>query len=187
MALLFSNFFMSFKQFYNDEVKPKLNAELKLKNPLQTPNVVKIVVNVGASEALTNKNVLEKISGDLRAITGQKPVITLARKSISAFKLRKGVPIGVKVTLREKRMYDFLEKLIKIILPRIRDFRGIAAKNFDGGGNLNIGLSDQTLFPEIDYDTIDRIRGLEITIVTTAKKDEEGKRLLELLGLPFAK
>lgn len=176
---------MSFKQFYIEEVRPKVANELSLKNPMQIPRIVKIVVNVGASEALTNKNVLEKISSDVRSITGQKPVITKARKSISAFKLRKGVPIGVKVTLRGKKMYDFLEKLIKIILPRIRDFRGIPTTSFDGSGNLNIGLSDQTLFPEIDYDTIDRIRGLEITIVTNARSNDTGKKLFELLGLPF--
>lgn len=178
---------MSFKQYYIDEVKPKLIVGLDLKNPHEAPQVTKIVINVGASEALTNKNVLEKIAADLKVIGGQKPIITQARKSISAFKLRKGVPIGVKVTLRGPRMYHFLEKLIKIILPRIRDFRGISEANFDGAGNLNIGLSDQTLFPEIDYDTIDRIRGLEITIVTSATSNENGRKLLELMGLPFAK
>jgi large subunit ribosomal protein L5 len=140
---------------------------------------------VGAAEAMTNKNVLQKIADDVMAITGQKPVITKARKSIAAFKLRKGVPIGVKVTLRGDKMYDFLEKIIKIILPRIRDFRGLSGKGFDGQGNLNLGISDQTLFPEIEYDKIDRIRGLEITIVTTTRSDDHSKKLLTKLGLPF--
>lgn len=179
--------YMGFKDYYNSEVKQKLKETLGLKNIFEVPRVIKIVINVGSSDAVTNKGVLEKISADLTTISGQRPVITKARKSVSAFKIRKGLPIGVKVTLRGERMYHFLEKLIKIILPRIRDFRGISEKRFDKRGNLNLGLTDQTLFPEIEYDKIDRIRGLEITIVTTAQTDDQAKKLLEMLGLPFEK
>lgn len=176
---------MSFKDYYNNEVKTKLVKELGLKNIFAVPRITKVVINVGAGEAVTNKNVLNKISEQLTLITGQKSVLTLAKKSISAFKIRKGMPIGVKVTLRGKRMYEFLEKLIKIVLPRIRDFRGVSPKNLDGQGNLNIGVSEQILFPEIDYDKIDRVRGLEVTIVTNAHDNHEGEKLFEALGIPF--
>jgi len=178
---------MSFKDYYNQEVKKKLMTELKQANIMAVPTIVKIVVNVGAGEAVTNKNVLEKIQEQLTMITGQKPVITKARKSISAFKIRKGLPIGVKVTLRGERMYNFLEKLVKVVIPRLRDFRGINDKSIDHNGNLNLGFTEQTLFPEIEYDKIDKIRGLQVTIVTTANKNEVGKKLFEILGIPFKK
>ena len=177
---------MSLKLDYYNSVRDQLKKSLKIENQFAVAQVTKIVVNVGAGEALTNKNVLNKIVEDLSVITGQKPVITKARRSVAGFKIRKGVPIGVKVTLRGARMYDFLEKIIRIILPRIRDFRGIPIKSFDGRGNLNIGINDQTLFPEIDYDKIDRIRGLEITVVTSAKTDQESQFLLKLFGFPFS-
>lgn len=171
----------------NNEIQKKLMADLKITNIMAVPKVVKIVVNVGAGEATVNKGVLEKIQEQLGLITGQKPIITKARVSVSAFKLRKGVPIGVKVTLRGKRMNIFLEKLIKIIIPRLRDFRGLSEKNIDLHGNLNIGLTEQTIFPEIDFDKIDKIRGLQVTIVTNAKDHQKGKKLFELLGIPFKK
>lgn len=175
----------TFKQNYNQELRPRLMKELNLTNIFAVPKVTKIVVNVGAGEAATNKKVLDKIAEELSIITGQKPIITKARKSISAFKIRKGMPIGVKVTLRGERMHSFLEKLIKIVLPRIRDFRGLSPHMLDGQGNLSIGLAEQTLFPEVDYDKIDRVRGLEITIVTTALNNEKARKLLEILGFPF--
>jgi large subunit ribosomal protein L5 len=176
---------MSFKENYYKKIVPELQKELSIKNINAVPRVEKIVINVGVGEAITNKNVIEKVSNDLSLISGQKPQIALARKSVAAFKIRKGVPIGVKVTLRNKRMYIFLEKFLKIVLPRIRDFRGISPTSFDGRGNLNIGLTDQTLFPEIEYDKIDKIRGLEITIVTNSTNDEHSKKLMEKLGLVF--
>lgn len=176
---------INFKEFYIKEIRKSLMEEFNFKNTMAVPKIVKIVVNVGAGEASTNKKIVDKISEELALITGQKPIITKARKSISAFKIRKGMPIGVKVTLRGEKMYSFLEKLIKIVLPRIRDFRGIAPKSLDGSGNLNLGLSEQILFPEIDYDKIDRIRGLEVTVVTSAKDNEKAKKLLALFGMPF--
>lgn len=166
-------------------MRPKLAKELEIENTLAVPKIEKIVINVGAGEAALNSSVLEKIISDLSTITGQKPVVTKAKKSISAFKIRKGVAIGVKVILRGKRMWDFLEKLIKIVLPRIRNFRGVSKKSFDGHGNLNLGLSEQTLFSEIDYDKIDKIRGLGVTIVINTDDDEAAQRLLESLGMPF--
>lgn len=178
---------MSFIDYYNQEVKKKLIEDLKLKNPMQSPRPLKVVINVGAGEAVTAKGVLEKIQEQLTTIAGQKSVITKARKSVSAFKIRKGLPIGVKVTLRGKRMFEFLEKLIKVVIPRLRDFRGIAETAIDQHGNLNVGFSEQTIFPEIQFDKIDKIRGLEVTVVTNAKSHEKGKRLFELLGIPFKK
>ncbi|MBI4004775.1 50S ribosomal protein L5 [Candidatus Roizmanbacteria bacterium] len=178
---------MSLKDFYKQEVKKKLMDELQVANLMAVPAPVKIIVNVGAGEAVSNKNILSNIQEQLETITGQKSVITKARKSISAFKLRKGTPIGVKVTLRGKKMYDFLEKVIKIVIPRIRDFRGINDTSIDTQGNLNIGFSEQTLFPEIEFDKIDKMRGLEVTIVTTAHSREGGKKLFEVLGIPFKK
>jgi len=178
---------MLFKDFYNQEVKKKLMQELKLKNVMEVPRVKKIVVNVGAGEAVTNKTVLDKIQEQIGLITGQKPVVTKARKSVSAFKIRKGLPIGVKVTLRDKKMFEFLEKLIKVVIPRLRDFRGIRDNCIDQHGNLNLGFSEQTIFPEIDFDKIDKIRGLEVTIVTGAKDKNKGKKLFEILGIPFNK
>lgn len=178
---------MIFQEFYNQEVKKKLMDSLKIDNVMSSPKVTKIVVNVGAGEAVVNKNVLEKIQEQMGIITGQKAIITKARKSVSAFKIRKGLPIGVKVTLRGKKMYNFLEKLIKVVIPRIRDFRGISAASIDQMGNLNIGFPEQTIFHEIDYDKIDKIRGVEVTIVTNAKGHEKGKQLFEALGIPFKK
>lgn len=171
----------------NNEIQKKLMDDLKITNFMAVPKVIKIVVNVGAGEATVNKGVLEKIKEQLSLITGQKPIITKARMSVSAFKLRKGMPIGVKVTLRGKMMNIFLEKLIKIIIPRLRDFRGISEKNIDLHGNLNIGLAEQTIFPEIDFDKIDKIRGLQVTIVTNARDRQKGKKLFQLLGIPFKK
>jgi len=176
---------MDFKTFYQNEVKPKLMKELGIKNPMAVLKVEKIVLNVGAGEAVINKVVLEKIQEQISLIAGQKAVITKARKSISAFKIRKGIPIGVKVTLRGKIMYHFLEKLIKIVIPRLKDFRGINLKSLDTGGNLNLGFSEQTIFPEIDFDKIDKIRGLQVTIVTNAKDKEKAKKLFQFLGIPF--
>jgi large subunit ribosomal protein L5 len=178
---------MSFKNFYNQELRMKAMKVMKLKNPMAVPRVVKIVVNVGAGEATTNKGVLEKIQEQLAIITGQKAIITKAHRSVSAFKIRQGLPIGVKVTLHGQPMYSFLEKLIKIVIPRLRDFKGIAEKSIDRHGNLNIGFPEQTIFPEIEFDKIDKIRGLEVTIVTSAGDHEKGKKLFELLGVPFRK
>ncbi len=178
---------MTFKDYYNQEVKKKLMDDLKLKNYMQVPKVVKIVVNVGAGEAVSSKGVLEKIQEQIGLITGQKALITKARKSISAFKIRKGLPIGVKTTLRGEKMYSFLEKLVKVVIPRLKDFRGIPEKSTDLNGNINIGFPEQTIFPEIDFDKIDKIRGLEVTIVTNAKDKLKGKKLFEVLGIPFKK
>lgn len=178
---------MDFKKYYFQEVRPKLAKKMGLTNLLAVPQVVKIVVNVGAGEAVVNKGVLEKISEQIVLITGQKPIITKAKKAVSAFKIRKGFPIGVKVTLRGERMYHFLEKIIKIILPRLRDFRGISLKSLDSSGNLNLGFKEQIIFPEIDFDKIDKIRGLQVTIVTNCGNKEKGKLLFEELGIIFKK
>ncbi len=178
---------MSFKDYINTDVKAKLKEELGVRNELSLPRVSKIVVNVGAGEALTNKGALEKISEQLGHIAGQKPVITKARKSVSAFKIRAGVPIGVKVTLRGEKMYAFLEKLIKIVIPRIRDFRGISETNLDPTGNLNIGFSEQTIFPEIEFDKIDKLRGLQVTVVARSRDRDQSRKLFETLGIPFKK
>lgn len=177
----------TFKDYYNQEVKKKLKEELNLNNHMAVPNIKKIVINVGAGEAATNKTVLEKIQEQLSWISGQKAVVTKARKSVSAFKIRKGLPIGVKMTLRGTKMYFFLEKLIKIVIPRIRDFRGIVENNIDQRGNLNLGFTEQTIFPEIDFDKIDKVRGLQVTIVTDAGTKEKGRKLFEALGIPFKK
>lgn len=181
------NNYMTFKDYYNQEIRTKLKADLGLKNIMAVPRPIKIVVNVGAGEAVTNKNVIEKIQEQIGLIAGQKSIVTKARKSVSAFKIRKGLPIGVKVTLRGKKMYLFLEKLVKIIIPRLRDFKGISESSIDLNGNLNIGFYEQTIFPEIDFDKIDKIRGLEVTVVTNARDHEKGKQLFELLGIPFKK
>ena len=175
------------KERYRQEVLPALMEEFSYGTPMRVPRIVKVVVNVGAGEALDNPKALDNIVRDISTITGQRPVITRARKSISTFKLREGRPIGVKVTLRGQRMYDFLDRLFNIALPRLRDFRGVSPDAFDGRGNYTLGLSEQLLWPEIDYDSIDRVRGMEITIVTTAQTDEEGRRLLDLLGMPFGR
>jgi large subunit ribosomal protein L5 len=174
------------KARYHEEVVPALVKQFEYHNPMQVPRLDKIVVNIGLGEALTNAKAIDAATGDLATITGQKPIVTRAKRSIAQFRLRTGNPIGAKVTLRGERMWDFLERLTVLALPRIRDFRGIPGKSFDGRGNYSLGLREQLAFPEIDYDKVDRLRGLEISIVTTAKTDEESKRLLELLGMPFA-
>ena len=171
---------------YAAEVVPALTKQFDYTNPMQVPRLEKIVVNIGLGEALTNAKAVDAAVGDLALITGQKPILTKAKRSIAQFRLRTGNTIGAKVTLRGERMWEFLERLTVLALPRIRDFRGIPAKSFDGRGNYSLGMREQLAFPEIDYDKVDRLRGLEISIVTTAKTDEESKRLLELLGMPFA-
>jgi large subunit ribosomal protein L5 len=171
---------------YLKEAVPALVTQFGYENPMQVPRLDKIVVNIGLGEALTNAKAIDAATGDLVLITGQKPIVTRAKRSIAQFRLRTGNPVGLKVTLRGERMWDFLERLTRIALPRIRDFRGVPGKSFDGRGNYSLGLREQLAFPEIDYDKVDRLRGLEISIVTTAKTDEESKRMLELLGMPFA-
>lgn len=173
------------KDKYINEVQQKLQQDLALKNKLAVPRLEKIVVSMGLGEAKDNAAVLEKTKVYLSALAGQTPVVTLARKSISTFKLTKGQPIGMMVTLRGDRMYAFLDKLISVVLPKVRDFKGVSASSFDNSGNLNIGIREQTIFPEVDYKTIDKVRGLAVTITTSAKNREEGKRLLEELGVPF--
>lgn len=173
------------QQRYREDAIPQLIDEFRYGNRMQVPAVQKVVVNVGVGEALDNPKALESALQDIRTITGQQPVVTRARKSIANFKLREGRAIGVKVTLRGERMWAFLDRFINIALPRVRDFRGVSPDHFDGRGNYTIGLREQLIFPEIHYDRIDKVRGMEITIVTTARSDEEGRRLLRLLGMPF--
>ncbi|MEM7535745.1 MAG: 50S ribosomal protein L5 [Chloroflexota bacterium] len=173
------------KQRYKDEILPALMKEFSYTNVMQVPRIEKIAVNIGLGEALQNNKAVEAATGDLMIMTGQKPVVTKARKSIANYKLREGVNIGAKVTLRGNRMWDFLDRLINVVLPRQRDFQGISPDSFDGRGNYSIGLREQLVFPEIDYDQIDKIRGLEVTIVTTAKTDEESRRMLALMEMPF--
>lgn len=175
------------KERYREEVVPALMHEFGYRNIMEVPRLEKIVINVGLGEALTNARALDSAAADVAAITGQRPVITRAKRSISNFKVRKGNPIGVMVTLRGDRMYEFLDRLLNAAVPRIRDFQGLNPNAFDGRGNYSLGIREQLVFPEIEYDKIDRIRGLQVTIVTTAKSDEEAKRLLELLGVPFAR
>ena len=170
---------------YRQEIVPTLVREFSYTSPMAAPRLDKIVINVGLGEAIQNAKALDAAVGDLTRITGQKPIVTKAKRSIAQFRLRTGMPIGAKVTLRGQRMYDFLERTIRLALPRIRDFRGISRNSFDGRGNFSLGLREQLVYPEIDYDKIDRLRGLEISIVTTAKTDEEGLKLLQLLGMPF--
>jgi large subunit ribosomal protein L5 len=174
------------KQRYVAEAIPALKSEFGYQNAMQVPRLEKIVVNIGLGEALTNSKAVDAAVGDLALITGQRAIVTKAKKSIATFKVREGNPVGAKVTLRGERMWDFFERLTRVALPRIRDFRGVSGKAFDGRGNYTLGLKEQLSFPEIDFDKIDRLRGLEVTIVTTAKSDEESKRLLALLGMPFA-
>ena len=171
---------------YRSEVVPALQKQFEYANPNQIPRISKIVVNIGLGEALTNAKSLDAALGDLTTITGQKPIVTKAKRSIAQFRVRTGNSIGAKVTLRGERMWDFLERYTMLALPRIRDFRGVPGRSFDGRGNYTMGLREQLAFPEIDYDKVDRLRGLEISIVTTAKTDEESRKLLELLGMPFA-
>jgi large subunit ribosomal protein L5 len=173
------------RQQYRDEVVPRLMTDFGYANVHEAPRLEKIVLNIGLGEAIGNARALDAASNDLGLITGQKPVITRAKKSVAAFRLRAGMPIGAMVTLRGDRMYEFLDRLIGTALPRIRDFHGLSPRSFDGRGNYTMGLREQLVFPEIDYDRIDRVRGMEISIVTTAKTDEEGRRLLALLGMPF--
>ena len=175
------------KQRYRDEIAPKLREELEVANVMQLPKLEKIVVNVGLGEAISDSKALEGAMKDLATITGQKPRVNRARKSIAAFKLREGMPIGVKVTLRGDRMWEFFDRLLSVALPRIRDFRGLKATSFDGHGNYTFGVTEQLIFPEIDYDDIDAVRGMDITIVTTAVDDEHARALLEAYGFPFAK
>jgi large subunit ribosomal protein L5 len=170
---------------YLDEVAPAMRREFGYANPMQIPRLEKVVVNIGLGEAIQNAKALDAAVGDLTQVTGQKPIVTRAKRSIAQFRLRTGMPIGAKVTLRGQRMYDFLERTMRLALPRIRDFRGISRNSFDGRGNFSLGLREQLVYPEIDYDKIDRLRGMEISIVTTAKTDEEGLKLLQLLGMPF--
>jgi len=173
------------KEMYEKEIIPGLKDTFAYANIMQVPKLEKIVLNIGLGEAINNAKLLDSAAADLALITGQKPVITKARKSIAAFKLREGMPIGCMVTLRREKMYDFLQKLINITLPRVRDFRGISGKAFDGHGNYSLGIKEHIIFPEIDFDQTDSIKGLNITIVTTANTDKEGKELLRLFGMPF--
>lgn len=170
---------------YKQEITPKLMEKFAYKNIMQVPKIEKIIINIGVGEAIQNPKAMDGAVNDLMAISGQKPVITKAKKSIAGFKLREGMPIGCKVTLRGDRMYDFLYRLINIVLPRVRDFRGVSPQAFDGRGNYSLGIKEQTIFPEIEYDKIDKIRGLEVVIVTTAKTDEEARELLKSMGMPF--
>lgn len=178
---------MKLQEKYRKEIVPILKKELGIANPMAVPKLTKIVVNCGLGEALKDKKVLEKMAAQLSVITGQKPQVTRAKRAISTFKLRAGDAIGIKVTLRGRRMYDFFTKLVAIALPRVRDFRGIEPRGFDRNGNFTLGVSEQTIFPELDYSMVDKIRGFEITFVTTAPTDEGAKKLLSLLGLPFVK
>lgn len=173
------------KTYYENEVVPKLIETFKYKNVMQVPRLDKIILNMGLGEAINNMKLLDSAVEELKIIAGQKPVITRSKRSIAAFKLREGMPIGCMVSLRRNRMYDFFNKLVNIALPRVRDFRGISGKAFDSRGNYTLGIKEHIIFPEIEYDTIDKIKGLNVTVVTTAKTDEEGKELLKLLGMPF--
>jgi len=173
------------KEFYEKEAVPKLIKAFEYKNIMQVPRLEKVVLNMGLGEAIQNIKLLDSAAEELKIIAGQKPVITRAKKSIAAFKLREGMPIGCMVTLRRGRMYDFFYKLVNIALPRVRDFRGISGKAFDGRGNYSLGIKEHMIFPEIDFDKIDRIKGLNISVVTSADTDEEGKELLRILGMPF--
>jgi len=175
------------RRLYQDRLAPELVREFRYTNAMQVPRLEKIVVNVGLGEAIQNARAIDAAVADIKTITGQAPIVIRARKSVAAFKLREGMPIGIKVTLRSERMWYFLDKLINVALPRLRDFRGVEPKAFDGHGNFTLGLKEQLIFPEIDFDKIDKLRGLEVCIVTTAKNDEEGRALLTHFGMPFRK
>lgn len=175
------------KEKYQQEVVPALQKEFSYKNPMQVPTVHKVVVNIGMGEAIQNAKAMDAAISDLSVITGQRPVITRAKRSVATFKLREGMQIGCMVTLRGERMYYFLDKLMNVALPRLRDFQGVSPEAFDGRGNYTLGLREQLVFPEIDYDKVDKVRGMEVSIVTTARTDEEGRRLLRLMGMPFKK
>jgi large subunit ribosomal protein L5 len=174
------------KDYYKKEIVPRLTKDFAYKNVMQVPKITKIVVNMGLGEALSNIKILDSASEEISLITGQRPVITKARKSVANFKLREGNPIGCAVTLRREKMYEFLDRLVNVALPRVRDFRGISPKGFDGRGNYTFGIKEQIIFPEISYDKIDKIKGMNITVVTSAKTDEEARSLLRYLGMPFA-
>ncbi len=175
------------KERYEQEIVPALMQEFSFGNVMRVPRVQKVVLNIGLGEATQNAKALESAEKDLATISGQHPVVTRSKRSIAAFKLRAGMPIGMTVTLRDRRMYEFLDRLVSVVLPRIRDFRGVSRTAFDGLGNYSLGFKDQLMFPEIDYDKVEKPRGFQITIVTTARSDEEGRRLLELMGMPFVK
>lgn len=175
------------KERYRDEIKPALIREFAYPNVMQVPRLEKVVVNIGLGEAIQNAKALDAASQDLATITGQKAVITRAKRSIANFKVREGNPIGLMATIRGDHMWEFLDRMINATLPRIRDFRGVSSKAFDGRGNFSLGIREQLIFPEIEYDKVDRVRGLQVNIITTARNDEEGKRLLELLGMPFSR
>ena len=175
------------KEKYQQEVVPALQKEFNYGNPMQVPTVNKVVVNIGLGEVIQNPKAMDAAISDLSTITGQRPVITRAKRSVAAFKLREGMQIGAMVTLRGERMYQFLDKLLNVALPRLRDFQGVSPEAFDGRGNYTLGLREQLVFPEIDYDKVDKVRGMEVSIVTTARTDEEGRRLLRLMGMPFKK
>ena len=175
------------RERYRAEIAPELQREFGYKNPMQVPRVDKITVNIGLGEARENARAVESATADIATITGQRPVVTKAKKAIANFKIRENMPVGVAVTLRGARMYEFLDRLLNAALPRIRDFHGVSTKAFDGRGNFSLGVREQLIFPEIDYDKVDRIRGMQINIATTARNDEEGRRLLEMMGMPFSK
>jgi large subunit ribosomal protein L5 len=175
------------KTRYREEIMPALQKEFNYTNPMQVPGVHKVVINIGMGEAIQNAKAMDAAVSDLATITGQRPVITRAKRSVATFKLREGMQIGCMVTLRGERMYQFLDKLMNVALPRLRDFQGVSADAFDGRGNYTLGLKEQLVFPEIDYDKVDKVRGMEVSIVTTARTDEEGRRLLKLMGMPFKK
>ncbi len=173
------------KELYNNEIIPKLMKDFSYRNVMEVPKLEKIVINMGLGEAIQNVKILDSAAVELAAISGQKAVITKAKKSIASFKLRQGMPIGCMVTLRKERMYEFLDRLMNVSLPRVRDFKGVSGKAFDGKGNYSLGVKEQLIFPEINYDKVEKVKGMNITIVTSAKNDEEGKALLQLLGMPF--
>lgn len=173
------------QEFYRDSVVPQLTKQFGYENPMQVPKITKITVNMGLGEALANKKVLETATDDLAKLTGQKPIIRNARKSVASFKIRDGYPVGAKVTLRRAHMYEFLDRLVNVAIPRIRDFRGLSPKSFDGRGNYNMGVQEQIIFPEIDYDQVDALRGMDIAITTTARNNEEGLALLKAFNFPF--
>ncbi|MBT0654466.1 50S ribosomal protein L5 [Geomobilimonas luticola] len=173
------------KELYNKEMVPQLMKDFNYKNVMEVPKIEKIVINMGLGEAIQNVKILDSAADELSVISGQKPVITKAKKSIASFKLRQGMPIGCMVTLRKDRMYEFLDRLVNVALPRVRDFKGVSAKGFDGKGNYSLGIKEQLIFPEINYDKVDKIKGMNISIVTTANSDDEGRALLKLLGMPF--
>jgi large subunit ribosomal protein L5 len=175
------------EQYYREKVIPRLREDLKIANVMQVPRITKITINMGVGEAVADKKVMDAAVADLTKITGQKPLVTKSRKAIASFKIRQGLPIGAKVTLRGKRMYEFLDRLISIAMPRIRDFRGVSARAFDGRGNYSLGVKEQIIFPEIQYDQVDQVRGMDITITTTAGDDRHGRALLEAFNFPFRK